>query len=330
MNENFLSQADSNDLIKLKNTIANSKLKHNRNKSITTFSNLLELIRQFCCRSDGEDWKRFLACGICFINDDIIAVSSAQIKNVLGYTKSNINRLLNESGYKSVEKTYQHQELLFSKIPYLKNQAFQAKQWSIRQKESTNHSIILPNSIGKQTSTSSCCGSCCSTSGPVKPTLDLSLSNSSCSKVKELKPEVATLIQAKEKSCCCCHNSSKQAASNQIHSSPTCQTEETHGCDDDSACQGCESCSKEMDCSCLKCQQKFLFSEHKGMEEKSDAFTCPCCHPLFGCTCGVFDLSTLIRPDGTFIKRECRCRFPDSNCDSFSGTCKCCQLEWDS
>ena len=326
MNENFLSLSDLSDLQKLKNTIANSKLKHNRNKSLTTFSTLLELIRQFCCRSDGEDWKRFLACGVCFINDDLIAVSSSQIKNVLGYTKSNINRLLNESGFKAVEKTYQHQEMLFEKIPYLKNQAFQAKQWSIRQKESSNsnHSLF-PNSAAKQTS---CCSSCCSSSAPINVSLDLSLSNSSCSKVKELKPEIAKQIQVKENNCCC-HSSSSKTLGN-ANSSPNCSHDPHQTCETETACEGCDSCSKEMDCSCLKCQQKFLFSEHKGMDEKNDAFACPCCHPLFGCTCGIFDLSTLIRPDGTFIKRECRCRFPDSNCDSFSGTCKCCQLEWDS
>ena len=110
----------------------------------------------------------------------------------------------------------------------------------------------------------------------------------------------------------------------------TCCTkckEEECGCCSSVLGKSC-GCGENSICNCSCCQQEAIMSDKKEEPEENEVFKCPCCHPLFGCTCGILDLSTLIRPDGTIIKRECKCRF-NVGTELDVGTCKCCHVEWD-
>lgn len=71
-----------------------------------------------------------------------------------------------------------------------------------------------------------------------------------------------------------------------------------------------------------------LKAKHSCCCSGSAKFSCPCCHPLFGCTCGVISPAELINTDGTINKKECKCSYPDDSFEMDISTCKCAHPIW--
>ena len=104
--------------------------RYNRNKRIVTFNDMLDQIRKFCCRGDNDDWKRYLVCGICWINDDI-AINTRQLRLLLGKSKSTINGAFSKMNYETLPFK-NHDAGLQEKIPFLKGNFTEARQWTVR------------------------------------------------------------------------------------------------------------------------------------------------------------------------------------------------------
>ncbi|EAY16916.1 hypothetical protein TVAG_150670 [Trichomonas vaginalis G3] len=222
-----LSASDQIEYSKLREKLSSSSLRHKRNVSVKLFTDLLEVIKFFCVKNTEADEKRYLVCGICWLDDSNIAINTNQLKALFGVSKSMINNSFKSMGFENEQKFISTNQKLFKFIPLLKSQPLTAKKWTVRHKEKEG-----------------CCGHCGTSE------------------------------------CTCNHD---------------------------------ESSSKKHSCCC------------SGIGAN---FSCPCCHPLFGCTCGVVSPADLINPDGTIIHKECNCKFPDDSYEMDVSTCKCVHPVW--
>ena len=127
---NFLSLEDQKSYDKLRNVLAAPDHRYNRNKRIDTFTDMLEQIKAFCIRNDAEDWKRYLVCGICWINNDI-AINTRQLRVLLGKSKSTINGAFSKMGYETLPYRNNDNGLL-DLIPFLRGNFNESRQWTVR------------------------------------------------------------------------------------------------------------------------------------------------------------------------------------------------------
>lgn len=126
-----LSPSDQLQYRALQRKLASQINRYNRNKRIETFQENLNEIKKFCVRNDENDWKRYIACGICWIKDGI-CINTRQLRILLGKSKSAINGTLQKMGYDTIAPKGNDAEPLIEVIPYLKNNFSEKRQWSIR------------------------------------------------------------------------------------------------------------------------------------------------------------------------------------------------------
>jgi hypothetical protein len=127
----LLSDSNKKQYNKLKNVLSSSDFKHNRNKQIDTFYKMLDQIRSFCEKNDGEQWKKYLVCGICWLNGDI-AVNTRRLRITIGKSKSTINCALAKMGYETLTLKRRDPKTLHNKIPFLKDNSMEERQWTVR------------------------------------------------------------------------------------------------------------------------------------------------------------------------------------------------------
>lgn len=127
---NLLSTEDQKAYKDLQSILAAKDHRYNRNKRIVTFQDMLSQIKEFCVRGDSNDWKRYLVCGICWINNDI-AINTRQLRILLGKSKSTINGAFSKMGYETLpfKNNDNHLEEI---IPFLKGNFSEARQWTVR------------------------------------------------------------------------------------------------------------------------------------------------------------------------------------------------------
>lgn len=129
----LLSDNDKKKYIQLRESIIRSDKRFKKNKRIECLQEALNFICKFTERNDNEYWKRCLVCGFCMIGPKI-AINIRQISILTSKCKSSINGALSKMGYKTEPfKSFSKLELL-ARIPYLQNNFFEQKQWTIRQK----------------------------------------------------------------------------------------------------------------------------------------------------------------------------------------------------
>ena len=129
----FLSPDDQKRYHELRNILSSSDNKYKRNQRVKTFQNAIDMIKEFCCRGDGDDWKRYLVCGICWIDMDI-AINTRQLRLLIDKCKSSINGALAKMGYGSEIIRGEGSQSLISKIPFLKGNFVEQRQWTIRKR----------------------------------------------------------------------------------------------------------------------------------------------------------------------------------------------------
>ena len=106
--------------------------KNQRNKRVENFTETLETIKRFCCRGDGNDWRRFLVCGVCWLPEGI-AINTRQLKLLIFKCKSSINGSLHKMGLSvNLGRTEAANAIVMS-IPYLKDNLNELRQWTVRQ-----------------------------------------------------------------------------------------------------------------------------------------------------------------------------------------------------
>ena len=131
----LLSEDDKLQYTTLQKSFGSGALKKMRNGRAETFEEVLEEIKHFCIKEeDGDnDWKRFLVCGICWM-DQAIAINTRQLKLLVCKCKSSINGSLQKMGYTTNMAHSESWKILFPKIPLLKDHYSELRKWTIRYK----------------------------------------------------------------------------------------------------------------------------------------------------------------------------------------------------
>jgi hypothetical protein len=129
----FLSDIDKATYLQLKRDFTEASLRHARNTRLETFDGILEAIRHFAERKDDHDWRRFLVCGVCWI-DNAIAINTRQLRLLVSKCKSSINGSLQKMGYTTNMSHSESWKILFPHIPLLKDHFSELRQWTVRYK----------------------------------------------------------------------------------------------------------------------------------------------------------------------------------------------------
>jgi hypothetical protein len=132
----LLAEADKNAYRQLKHDFSVGNVKRVRNNRLETFDEILEAIRTFAERRDNNDWRRFLVCGVCWM-ENAIAINTRQLRLLVAKCKSSINGSLQKMGYSTNMSHSESWKILFPYIPMLKDHFAELRQWTIRCKNGT-------------------------------------------------------------------------------------------------------------------------------------------------------------------------------------------------
>ncbi|EAX96201.1 hypothetical protein TVAG_000300 [Trichomonas vaginalis G3] len=127
----ILSDFDKYQYNCLRANLSANYSKNQRNKRIENFTEILEIIRRFCVRGDGDDWRRFLVCGYCCFPDGI-AINTRQLKLLIFKCKSSINGSLHKMGLSSNIAKNEATNSLIMAIPILRDNINEMRQWTVR------------------------------------------------------------------------------------------------------------------------------------------------------------------------------------------------------
>lgn len=126
---------DNEDIIlfeKLKNGFSTEFKRARRDAKFQTFIEQLVEIHRFCVKNDENDYKRYLACGICFV-DFKIWVNNSKLRSLLGKSKASINLNFASLGYETIPLNKKNCQQLFDTIPSLKENYNEHRNWTLRQ-----------------------------------------------------------------------------------------------------------------------------------------------------------------------------------------------------
>jgi len=129
----LLSHIDQKSYLNLKTALDSGCGKRNRGHRVEAFDTILDAIHRYAERRDDDDWKRFLVCGICWM-EDLIAINTRQLRLLISKCKSSINGSLQKLGYSTHQSHSESWKVLFEKIPALKENYSELRQWTIRRK----------------------------------------------------------------------------------------------------------------------------------------------------------------------------------------------------
>jgi hypothetical protein len=117
---------------RLKHEFSAGALHHGRRSTgAESFDAMLEAIREFAERDDENDWRRFLVCGLCWM-DNAIAINTRQLRLLISKCKSSINGSLQKMGYATNASHTNSWKAIFPHIPLLKDHFSELRQWTIR------------------------------------------------------------------------------------------------------------------------------------------------------------------------------------------------------
>ena len=139
----LLSDSDKTGYHNLKMAFNVRSVKRNRGHRAETFDSMLDAIHKFAERHDSNDWRRFLVCGVCWI-DGAIAINTRQLRLLITKCKSSINGSLQKLGYVTNTSHSESWNMLFSRIPTLRDNFTEIRQWTIRYKKDRNPPASLP------------------------------------------------------------------------------------------------------------------------------------------------------------------------------------------
>lgn len=148
---NLLTEVDKNGYHNLKMAFNAGSIKRNRGHRIETFDGILDAIRRYAEQGNENDWKRFLVCGVCWM-DQAIAINTRQLRLLISKCKSSINGSLQKLGFSTNTSHSESWKILFSRIPLLKDNFTEIRQWTIRYRipPTTTNGAILNNITQQQ------------------------------------------------------------------------------------------------------------------------------------------------------------------------------------
>jgi hypothetical protein len=132
----FFSLLDEDTKVKyaeLRSLLRSSEKRYKRYKRIEALQDALDMIHDFCIQHDGNDWKRCLVCGVCWMGQDI-AINTRQLRLLIDKCKSSINGALSKMGYGTAPVKSAIAATLLSYIPFLKGNFMEQRQWTVRRR----------------------------------------------------------------------------------------------------------------------------------------------------------------------------------------------------
>jgi len=128
-----LSDTDMFLYVCLKSSVASSSAKCPRNLRLNTFSEALDAIKSFVCRSDKDDPIRGMVCGIYWLPDGL-AVNIHRLRQLVPKCKSSINGSLQKLGFTVNLGRSDCAQAVTSLFPFLKDNNPELRKWTIRKR----------------------------------------------------------------------------------------------------------------------------------------------------------------------------------------------------
>ena len=121
---------------KLKESLSGRGTRNRRGKRLEAFSDMLIKVKDYSIRGDEDDWKRSLVCGVVWLNDSI-AINTRQLRSLVEKCKSSINGSLHRMGYNPTAASGDQSTILIEKLPILKGNFSELRQWTVRHQMSS-------------------------------------------------------------------------------------------------------------------------------------------------------------------------------------------------
>ena len=131
----ILSEEDKKGYHALKIELNPKRSKRYQDLHQESFQLALNKIKTYAERKDADDWKRFLVCGICWM-DNSIAVNIRQLRLLFSKCKSSINGAFQKLGYLPAQSQVDLSVALYPFLPFLKMNYNDPRQWTLRYKGS--------------------------------------------------------------------------------------------------------------------------------------------------------------------------------------------------
>lgn len=133
---NLLSDSDKLSYFTMKAQFAMYLSTNQRNKRISTFNEILQIIKKYCIKKDQNDWVRCLVCGVMWLPEGI-AINNQQLRILTSKCKSSINGSLVRVGYSITLGRSETSSALVQALPLLKDNTSELRQWTIRKGDPT-------------------------------------------------------------------------------------------------------------------------------------------------------------------------------------------------
>jgi hypothetical protein len=143
----ILSEEDKCKYCQLRKMIHPLTVRTTRDQLAIKFYVMVGQIQQYSVRNDADDWKRCLVCGVVWL-DGAIAISTRQLRMLIGKCKSSINAGFQSLGYTTVPMTSQYASHLTSFFPFFVQNGNEVRQWTMRARSESNVKGSSPLSCG--------------------------------------------------------------------------------------------------------------------------------------------------------------------------------------
>lgn len=137
----LLNDHDKEDYLKMRIALSSPACKHRRHHSSELNREIVNTIKNYVIRNDGDDWKRALVSGIVWL-PNAIAINTRQLCLLISKCKSSINALFQNMGYVTIPTTNDYSSSLVSVFPLLKDNFGELRKWTIRLVGSTQQQLV--------------------------------------------------------------------------------------------------------------------------------------------------------------------------------------------
>jgi hypothetical protein len=137
---NLLTPEDQSDYLHLRQQLDAFTVRTSRDRVATQFKEIITKIVNYCLRNNEDDWKRFLVCGLVWLqpeveidhHDGAFALSTRQLCKLVQRCKSSINAGFQSIGYVTTSTSLAHTSAFLRIFPTMRNNMEEMRQWTIR------------------------------------------------------------------------------------------------------------------------------------------------------------------------------------------------------
>lgn len=127
-----LSDKDKQGYVQLQTDISKHANRTLQKDLPVKFKRILDCTRMYINPGSNDCSKRSLVCGITWISDTAIAISTRQMSILIGKCKSSINSGFQSLGYLPVTTDLYYVEELMKVFPFMYDDCTKMRQWTIR------------------------------------------------------------------------------------------------------------------------------------------------------------------------------------------------------